>query len=257
MIDIVNRIYTSKKYKGINEGVIKRIVNGLENKYKKEKDIEENARALLHQIWGAYYSSRPDFRKLSKNFLESPDKRSFLINTLRIHSSTNERIDDYEMFLDWVFEKTGDKESFYDAGCGLNPLFFVLDTRFHTKRMVFSDIDVEEIEFLKVVFDHFKLSNFKAEVGDIFIDFPKADVVMMLKLLPVIEQQERGGSVDIIKKMKFKNLIVSYPTKSIGGMEKGMVSSYSSIFGEIAKKSQLKIVSRLESEREIFFMCEK
>jgi 16S rRNA (guanine(1405)-N(7))-methyltransferase len=90
------------------------------------------------------------------------------------------------------------------------------------------DIDQEEIEFLAQV------TNFKFLPGDILVDeLPKADMYWLFKILPLLDRQQLGSAKEILQKIPAKYVVVTYPTASIGGKNKGMRETYQNQFSEL------------------------
>ncbi len=94
------------------------------------------------------------------------------------------------------------------------------------------DIDVEEVAFLQQAC---ALLGYGDEVqvatGDVIADEAvPANVVFMLKLLPVLEQQQKGSAREMLLKQRAKWLVVSYPVASLSGKEKGMIEFYTNQF---------------------------
>ncbi len=281
--EIVENIKNSKKYKTIYIKTIERIVADCIERFG-EKRAEKEAKNLLHQIWGAFYETRPNFKKvISKLDIENLEQLStskenlkeFIIPILKLQSSVEERISILPEFYEKIFEITGIPNSIIDHACGLNPLtipWMNLPTSQqggpNTTSYKAYDIDSEEIEFLKTVFSKIHCAT-KTEfaLGDVLSDeFKYADVVFMLKLLPCLEHQKKGCSLDILKKQNCKFIVISYPIKSIGGKEKGMYEFYRNNFKNMISSEDLALrsfgeagwkVTELLFETELVFVIEK
>jgi 16S rRNA (guanine(1405)-N(7))-methyltransferase len=248
--DIVQNIIHSKKYKSLYEKTIEHNVQRCLDKYGK-KQAEKKARNLLHQIWSAYYDHQPDFSRLYESFVhdvseyhshsfqchsrENGNPEKFIKNRLRkllsVQSSTRERIGILDNFYKRIFAITGFPSSIIDHACGLNPLAYLwMNLPDDVKYQAF-DIEGELISFLNSIFQFLGLKNMEARLGDVLVDeFNYADVVFMLKFLPVLEQQEKGSSLQVMRKQKCRRLVVSFPVKSLSGKEKGMKNFYSDWF---------------------------
>jgi 16S rRNA (guanine(1405)-N(7))-methyltransferase len=268
---IYSKIKESKKYKDLYEKTVFRVAEDCVKRYG-EKHAEEKARMLLHQIWGAYYHSRPDFEKLlPESFLEKisfstsideildlrfRDIRDDIGKILQLHSSTKERLPILNDFYNQIFAITGQPDLIIDHACGLNPLAFIsVGNGFKPFRYQAYDIDKAEIDFLNKCFEKLGLENFHADLGDVLYDLSesdtrndlkpfhtgaKNDITFLFKLLPVLEQQEKGSSKKLLQSIQSKFIVVSYPIKSIGGKEKGMAEFYSGQFEEMAGEMNLK-----------------
>jgi 16S rRNA (guanine(1405)-N(7))-methyltransferase len=258
--EIVEKIKNSKKYKTVYIKTIQRIVADCFARFG-EKRAEKEAKNLLHQVWGAFYETRPDFDKIyTKLDLEIKSKnnlRNIILPILKLQSSVEERITILEQFYKKIFEITGMPNSIIDQACAINPLTIPWINLPSTTIYKAYDIDSEEIEFLNSVFQLLEIKNAKAELKDTLSDeFEYADVVFMLKLLPCLEHQKKNCSLDILKKQKCKFLVVSFPIKSIGGKEKGMYEFYGNNFRNMVMSENWEI-RELVFETELVFVIKK
>lgn len=254
---ISERILSSKKYKNLYPGTIERITGETAQKYP-EKDVEQKARQKLHQIWGAYIGTskyRRATRDTEAQLDENIPVKQVMRRLLGLHSSTRERLPYLDDFYNKIFAITGKPKTVIDHGCGLNPLTYpwMGDIEYTGY-----DIDLASIEFVNTVAE---LAGFGKTVevkpGDLLLDtFPEADVVLFLKVLTPLEQQEKGSSRRILSDISARHIVISYPTRSIGGREKGMREFYKTSFYDIIKGSKWS-VHELEFENELVFVIEK
>jgi len=233
--ELIQKIANSRKYKNIYGKTIERIVKQCLEKYERNQ-VEKKARNILHQIWGAYYEYRPDFRILLAEFKENINSglgiEESLLKILPLQSSVRERIPILNDFYRKIFSVTGYPNSIIDHACGLNPLtVFWMNLPENTKYQAF-DIDNVQIDFLRSVFEFLGLGNqIEVGLGDVMVDeFDYSDVVFMLKLLPLLEQQSKGLSLEVMRRQRCNHLVVSFPVKSLSGIEKGMAEFYSNWF---------------------------
>lgn len=250
--EITQKIAQSKKYHRLYQKTITRIVASSLKKQPQPKTAEKLAKKLLHQMWDAFGTSNIDYSKLINNF------QGDLLPLLAVQSPTRERLPILETFYREIFAETSLPSSIVDLGCGLNPLSIPWMNLPSNSSYIGFDIDIEEIVFLRSIF---KLINIPQRIdfklGDVFTDrFPEAEVVFMLKLLPILEQQEKGCSLEIIQKQKAKYIIVSFPTKSLSGKQKGMADFYGYWFEELVKGQKWDI-KRLLFATEMVFVVRK
>lgn len=272
MDDIAQKIFQSKKYQSIYPKTIERIVEDCLNKYS-EKEVEKKARQLLHQIWGAYFPARPDFKKLLKKFeenikivggptshkLNSQEVKEALLPLLKLQSSTKERIPALNDFYKEIFKVTGKPKTIVDLGSGLNPLtWFWMKPHLSPKtRYSAFDIDKNQAEFLKSIFKILNINQVKIGLGDILTDeFRKTDVAFFFKVLPLLEHQQKGSSLNALQKQNSKFLVVSFPTKSISGRQKGMVDFYSKQFQDLVRNQPWQ-TKKLLFKNELVFIIKK
>jgi 16S rRNA (guanine(1405)-N(7))-methyltransferase len=224
---ILRRLMDSGKYSNVYEGTLRKIISTMTLRFKKEKEIEKNVRKKLHQIYGAYQVLGIRYQVLG------------IDEVLKSHVSTAERMGFYEEFYRKIFDVLGEpgkKYKIYDAACGLNPF-----SAFYFKERVelyhCSDIDVEANKEINRFFTENGLSNFSSENRDLMVDeipFSDYDVVFLFKTLSCIERQEKGSAKKILHNaLAAPIVVVSFPSKSIGGKEKGMVENYSNFLEEL------------------------
>lgn len=256
---ITAKIRSSRKYRSIYGKTVERIVVDAGQKYL-AKEVEKEARNLLHRIWASYFQIRPDFKKLLEIFRTNTSTKNGGGRTssiLRLQSSTRERIPFLDEFYRKIFAVTGSPQSIVDWGCGLNPLSWPWMNLPANCRYLGLDIDRDQIDFLNAIFKIASKSNFQARLADVFIDqAPEADIVFLLKLLPLLEHQQKGSSLEILKKQKAKWLVVSFPTKSLGGKHKNMVDFYTRQFQDLVRNEPWQI-TRILFPTELVFVVKK
>ncbi len=259
---LVELLKNSKKYAPVAPQTITRLVSSTASKYK-EKDIEKKTKDLLHQIWGAYYSSRPNFHKLLQKIEETKEDQQVLHETLKqilmIHASTKERIPVLSQFYKDIFQITGVPQSIIDHACGFNPLTLPWMNLPSTTKYTAHDIDTEEVEFvsqaLKLISPEMQTTCTVQDLYDSTNEY--ADIVCILKTLPVLEQQQKGSAKEILAKQNCKHLVVSFPLQSIGGNNKGMQNFYPSHFEPIFHELQFKIIKKLKYSSELVYVLTK
>jgi len=242
--EIVKKLQESKKYKDVYEPVLKAVTIDCLSRYGK-KFAFDKAKNVLHQTWGAFWETRPDFSKLQKRFEEDVKNgksiKEAIIPILSLQSSTKERVPVLNDFYTKIFEITGFPKSIIEHASGLNPLtIFWMDLPKETKYTAY-DIDITQQNFLSSVFSFLNMAE-KAgiKLGDVLNEtFGYADVVFLFKAIPCLERQENISIPDLLRKQKCKFLVTSFPTKSIGGKEKGMKDYYTNQFSDILKSENL------------------
>lgn len=232
--DIVASITQSKKYKALYLPTVQRVVDACVRTYGLSA-ADDAARKILHQIWGSYYPTRPDFKKLWEKFqvaVAAGERKQAIEMVLRLHASSAERLPFLDEFYKKIFNIVGSVHSIVDHGCCLDPvaaarLGLLPSARYHA-----FDIDVEEIAFLQNACTLLGYGDqVQVATGDAIADAAvPADVVFMLKLLPVLEQQQKGSAREVLLKQRAKWLVVSYPVASLSGKEKGMTEFYTNQF---------------------------
>jgi 16S rRNA (guanine(1405)-N(7))-methyltransferase len=62
-----------------------------------------------------------------------------------------------------------------------------------------------------------------------------ADMVLLLKAIPCLEQQEPGAGSRLLRSLDAPTVVVSFPARSLGGREKGMRLTYDRMLREIVE----------------------
>ena len=239
---IYSSIKKSGKYSNVYEGTVRKIIEMMITRYGKEKEIEKNVKKKLHQIYGAYQVSAMNYELLAMSYSVSGNE---LINKLLSgHVSTAERAGFYEEFYGRIFGVLGSERKYkiYDAACGFNP-FSVGYFKDWVDVYHCSDIDVVLNDNLNKFFSDAGLVNFSSSNKDLTVDqinFADYDVVFLFKTLSCIERQEKGSAALILKNaLAAKNVVVSFPSKSIGGREKGMAENYAAFLDSLIEGMEL------------------
>lgn len=258
--NIVKSIGGSSKYKDLSEDVVQKVVNEFSSPEIKNEDLERKVKNLLHQAWGAFYSTRPNFKKLENSLkfglANNIDQKTLLTNILRVHSSTNERLSIMEAFYRDVFTVTGIPESILDLGCGLNPLTIPWMNLPNSTRYIAVDIDQAQMAFIKNAAEILNWStDLDCVVGSAFADnFKPVDVVFMFKLIPVLEKLTKSFNLaEFLCKFQCKFFVITYPMGSLSGKNKGMKDFYTNKMSDFFKENPYKYI-RLQFANELVYV---
>jgi 16S rRNA (guanine(1405)-N(7))-methyltransferase len=238
---LVADISKTRKYRNISGDLIFRIgCDELTNQVRLRSAIKETKKKL-HQVVQAYYieTVKYDFflSRLETAFIsgEIDLVKKICLEILGHHISTAERISILPDFYKEIFSDFQTVNSILDIGCGLNP--FTIPWMPVSKGCVyhawdiFYDLEIflnETLKFLNVNGQAFT-KDFLGSVNT--LDF---DVALILKSLPCFFQIDRKITMDSIRRIQARYIVISYPTRSIGGKNKGMVSNYEHQFNEMA-----------------------
>jgi 16S rRNA (guanine(1405)-N(7))-methyltransferase len=261
---LIDNIQSSKKYATICIDTIKRIG---EKELKKNANVKTAIKATkrnLHQIFGCYsrkrginYDKIYDKLKSAYNTQLETEIKKVCRSILMLHTSTQERIILLEKFYKSIFNVTGKPKSVIDVACGLNPLTIPWMSLEETAQYFSYDIDENTIDFIN---NYFKLIglNSIALTRDVIVQPPviEADMALLLKTIPCLEQQEKGCSIRLMEALKTKYIVVSFPVKSIGGKSKGMPANYERILYNLIRGKDWQ-VTKLVFEAELLFLIYK
>jgi 16S rRNA (guanine(1405)-N(7))-methyltransferase len=71
----------------------------------------------------------------------------------------------------------------------------------------------------------------------------KVQVALLLKLLPILDQVDPNASINLLDQVKADHLLISYPSRSLGGRSKGMKQTYVEHFERITSGRNFEIQS--------------
>lgn len=253
---ITAKILQSRKYRFIYRPTIERMVTDVASRYP-AKEVEKTVKRKLHQIWGAYMS-RPRFNNILTDIQEQVSRgnnaQSIILPLLKLQTSTSERIPILKEFYSKIFTITRIPQTIIEPACGINALtYFWMDPKIHYTGF---DVDQEEIGFINSVF-HILGVDQKASVnlGDIFSDKLKhADMGLLLKVLPLLEHRQKGSSFELLKKLPCRWVVVSYPTRSITGKQKGMTNFYTEYFTKLVQNEPWSVTKLLFPTELVFIL---
>lgn len=245
---VVSSVLSTKKYRYLYEPTIRRTVEELATRYP-EKKLDKEAKKKLHQLWGAYFPTRPNFIKLlseiEADIAAGVSNEDLMKPLLRLQTSTDERLPIINEFYQKIFnEMPGSLEikSVVEYGAGMNTMTYPwIATAFgEDVKYTGVDVDSEVASFQNSVFKLMSLdSKAKAVQGDVLVDqLIPADVTFLFKILPLLEHQEKGSAKRILSELPSKVVVVSFPTRSIGGKEKGMLEGYREFIAELTRNTQ-------------------
>ncbi|MEE2710113.1 MAG: hypothetical protein VYA69_11000 [Gemmatimonadota bacterium] len=82
-----------------------------------------------------------------------------------------------------------------------------------------------------------------------------ADLALMFKILPLLDRLPYTNTRTFLHTVNADHMVVSFPTRSLGGKEKGMASHYEQLFLEMMDDSWE--VERMVFETELVFVVQK
>lgn len=254
---LIDHVLKSKKYRYLYRPTVKRIVEDIIWRFPDDK-VEKAIKRKLHQIWGAYLKPL-NFDKLltqiEKGSNDVKEIQNLMLPILALQSSTKERIPILNNFYQKIFAITGKPKSIIEPACGFNALtYFWMGSSITYYGF---DVDKEQINFFNSVYKLLKANKAQVMLGDVLDGNLKyADIMLLLKVLPLLEHQVKGCSLDLLKQTRCHYVVVSFPTRSLSGKNKGMVEFYSQFFKNLIRNEHWK-VRKLLFTTELVFVIEK
>jgi 16S rRNA (guanine(1405)-N(7))-methyltransferase len=252
-------IKASKKYNSFCDETILRISQDEIGKFKSDKDVVKSVKTKLHQITGAFI--RDDDIKKAHTLLEniSPDNLSDTVGRiLALHASSAERMGFADELYRDIFAVTGEDGPIFDIACGFNPFYTHMLSGAGNRKYYATDINTNIISLLDEFFKFTGISG-TAFAGDILYRIPDISVnnVFLFKILPLIEQQKKGYSQQLINQLSTEFITITFPTKSLSGKNVGMASFYGDFMESRFPADKFEYCFKKEYSNELLFIIRK
>jgi 16S rRNA (guanine(1405)-N(7))-methyltransferase len=78
-------------------------------------------------------------------------------------------------------------------------------------------------------------------------------MIFLFKVLPTLERQQRGAARSLLRGLEARTIVVSFPTRSLGGREKGMERGFERFMDDVLNGWNVQI-EKLTYPAEIFFL---
>ncbi|GIV85629.1 MAG: 16S rRNA methyltransferase [Candidatus Roseilinea sp.] len=255
--ELVRQVRASRKYSAISEALVRRIGAAELCKRATLQDAVKATKKTLHQIAGLYLANaHPPYDAWLRQIIQAPDdaaRRAVLRSIMNHHTSTRERLPILDAFYARVLADLGPVRSVLDLACGLNPLSLpwmplAAGAAYHAV-----DIYEDLAGFLRAALAALGVAG-KAEARDVIADCPTdaADVALLLKALPCLEQLDKAAGATILDTINARCIVVSFPTRTVGGRQVGMRENYAARFAAMIADRPWR-VERIEFAGELAF----
>ncbi len=238
---LLTEVTKGPKYALIDPHLVRQIAEEEAVRQPKFALAVKSTRTRLHQLVGAYYEKPSTYaqldgllRGLTDNSVET--LKSFAQQAMPLHASTAERLPLLADFFNVSLRGLDPVKSVLDLGCGLNPLaipYLPLAEGFIYEA---TDVLIPLLDFLNAYFVKTSI-NGRAGLLDLSTQIPaqEVDLVIMLKLIPLLDQIDKSIALRLLQNLKAKTILVSFPLKSLGGRGKGMLGTYQKRFEGLAE----------------------
>ncbi|MCL2717467.1 MAG: Rmt family 16S rRNA (guanine(1405)-N(7))-methyltransferase [Lachnospiraceae bacterium] len=265
--DITTEVLNSKKYANVDKNVVARISAEIIPRYPKRKDVIKAVKKELHIIHESFLQD-DCYLKVEQLLTNYPGKdinkdesfiradKEFALKLLALHSSTKERLRQVEEIYQYLNKYIQAEDEVIDIGCGFNPLALPF---LENKPQKYTAFDISSAT-ISILNKYFELSGFayQAAIYDAAAGVPgiRGDILLLFKLFPLLEYQKKGRAFELLNSLDCRRYIISFPTKSASGKEKGMEQYYSSRF-EKELPEKFSIIEKKVFLNEMFYILER
>jgi len=258
---IVSAVHTSPKYRTVSALLVRDIAT---EEYRRRPHLKEAIKATknkLHQVAGAYRERGEHYALWLEQLQAAGDDpqrlRRRCIEIMRHHASTNERIQLLDQFFATTLAGIPSPRSVVDVACGFNPLAIPWMGLQPGTAYYAYDIYDDMMDFLGNCMELLAVSG-HAETCDVIRSCPehKVDLALVLKAIPCLEQVDKSAGRRILETLNADYLLVSFPARSLGGKNKGMLANYEARFNELVEGKGWQI-QRFEFPTELAFLVKK
>ena len=242
MNELYEKLLASKKYRDVCPDTIRRVIAECEGRYKKAKDMEKAVREKLHGITSAFMTEA-EFKRASES--------GSMEEILSCHASTRERmpVNAMDALCDRLFPEA--PASILDLACGLNPVY--LAAKYPEARITGVDISGQSVSIMQK-------RGIDARHGDLLcessIPSERYEAALLFKILPLLERQKSGSAMETLQSVNAEKIIVSFPTRTLGGRNVGMEENYSA-WMEAHMPPHRSVADRFTTENELFYILKE
>ena len=260
---LVAEVTRSAKYASVSPDLVREIGSKELAKAKNIKDAIKATRNKIHQVGSAYQETPipytnwlEELSNLPKN-IQAPETINFIRKSLPLHASTKERLPFIETFFQQTLAPIQPVESILDLACGLNPLCLPWIPAVVNVRYTGVDIYENMIHFLDQFYNHFNLTH-SFSVMNILQQIPQERVhlALVLKTIPCLEQVDKTIGTRLLETLNAENILVSFPSRGLGGRSKGMAENYEAHFYQLVAGKNWQVI-KTEFTNEIAFLIRK
>lgn len=241
--ELVAEVRKSAKYAHVSEPLIREIGAAELRKRASPKEALKATKNKLHQAGGMFAEEKARYDEWldsliaftpHSNPLPLGEGAGVLRAIMAHHASTRERLPILDAFYATIFAGLPPIHSVLDVACGLNPLAIpwmklVPDATYHAV-----DIYADMMHFLGQAMVLLGVQG-KTETRDVIHDYPteRVDVALVLKAVPCLEQIDKRAGAILLDHINAQHIVVSYPTRTVGGRAIGMRATYETHFNAL------------------------
>ncbi|MGI6374417.1 MAG: 16S rRNA methyltransferase [Anaerolineae bacterium] len=240
---IVAEVLHARKYAAICPDTVRAVAQAELRASRSVKEAVKRVKRKLHQIGGAYQAAPTPYAAWLAELRAAPDRPTLLALSRRMmaaHASSQERLAYLDEFYAHIFGHLGTVSAVLDLACGLNPLAIPWMGLSPATRYDCADIYSDQMAFLQAWIELIGQPG-KATCHDVLLQPPAGEysVALLLKSMPCLQQLDATATERLIASIAARHIVVSFPSRSLGGRDVGMVEHYRRGFEELLERQAL------------------
>lgn len=259
---LVAEVRKSAKYAQVSEPLIREIGAAELRKRASLKEAIKATKNKLHQAGGMFAGEKAKYDEWlslveTRRGASLHDRQIALTSIMSHHASTRERLSILDSFYATIFAGLPPIHSVLDVACGLNPLAIPWMKLAPDAAYLAIDIYDDMMRFLGKAMKLLGVQG-KSETRDVIHDSPSdhADVALVLKAVPCLEQIDKRAGAILLDHINANHIVVSYPTRTVGGRAIGMRATYEAHFNALMHGRNWPF-TRFAFENELVFRIDK
>jgi 16S rRNA (guanine(1405)-N(7))-methyltransferase len=261
---LADRVMSARHYRGFQPDLVLRVAREELARAASETEAVKRVKRRLHQVAGAYRAQPratddplAEIRAAWTDDLTDAAFQAACRRVLERHASTRERLPYLADFYKGIWRLTdGPPSALLDLGCGLGPLALPWMDLSRSAQYVAVDADVAALTTVDGFLETVRQPH-DTKPLDLAVVLPTtaANVALLLKLVPILDQQDPLASRRLLNGLRARHAVVSFPIRSLGGRGKGMERTYRRRFEELVAASRRVIeVAEASISNELVFV---
>jgi 16S rRNA (guanine(1405)-N(7))-methyltransferase len=255
---LIAEVRSSTRYRAISPALVSSVVQAELRKQRSHRETVKAVKTKLHQMVGVFLDGKLAYPEALEGLRAAAGDpaalRSCCSALMAGHTSTRERLPILEPFYRAIFDHLGPVHSILDLGCGLNPLAIPWMPLAEGCSYHAYDVHADLIQFLAAALPLTGVDGgaHLAELTQETVGRP-ADLALLLKCLPTLDQLDRSAAARLLSTLRVKQMVISFPLRSLGGHERGMRANYATRFQQLIAGRPWQ-VERLEFPTELVYL---
>lgn len=248
----------ARKYATLDPETLSRTSAWALDRSRTRKEAAKAARRKLHQVYGAYLpaaglsEAESAARPLGHDDLEAACRA-----VLAAHTSTRERLAVMPEFFAAAFGPFTGAVRVVDVGAGLNAFAIPWMPLEAPARYLAVDVDERMQRLVERLAPHVPV-DVVARTEDLVSSTEPltADVALLLKVIPALEQQASGAAARVLERIDARRLVVTVSAHSLGGRKRGMREHSTTVLNRVIPGLGERLISRFEFASETMLILD-